>query len=198
MFAPGTLFSHIFHASPIAMTINALADGRYVDVNDSYVRLIGFSREEMIGRRAVDLGILSRRQRESVVQNLLQSRGLANDPQGLRPPSGPVPRAIFLPGTGPIAFGSHRYKVRCVEEYHAWRFALDQMAEHGITVTPRVRARVAESLEYAVAKARRRGLRAVPAEVEACIAEQRELLNRVGNHPEIHASIIRTFVLIVK
>jgi PAS domain S-box-containing protein len=57
MFAPGTLFSHIFHASPVAMTINALADGRYVDVNDSYVRLIGFSREEMIGLRAVDSGI---------------------------------------------------------------------------------------------------------------------------------------------
>ena len=94
MFAPGTLFSHIFHASPVAMTINALADGRYVDVNDSYVRLIGFSREEMIGQRAVDLGILSRRQRESVVQNLLQSGGLANDPQELRHRSGQVRQVI--------------------------------------------------------------------------------------------------------
>ena len=76
------------------MTINALADGRYVDVNDSYVRLIGFSREEMIGQRAVDLGILSRRQRESVVQNLLQSGGLANDPQELRHRSGQVRQVI--------------------------------------------------------------------------------------------------------
>ena len=34
-FAPGTLFSRIFQASPVAMTVNALPDGRYIDVNDS-------------------------------------------------------------------------------------------------------------------------------------------------------------------
>ncbi|MCC7387642.1 MAG: hypothetical protein IT431_02630 [Phycisphaerales bacterium] len=91
-------------------------------------------------------------------------------------PRGPVSAAIFLHEIGHHAIGFDRYKVRCVEEYHAWRFALDQMAENGITITPRVRRRVADSLEYAIAKASRRGLRAVPPEVEACILEQRRLL----------------------
>ena len=54
-FAPGTLFSRIFQASPVAMTVNALPDGRYIDVNDSFTQLVGYARDELIGRRAVDL-----------------------------------------------------------------------------------------------------------------------------------------------
>ena len=94
-FAPGTLFSRIFQASPVAMTVNALPDGRYIDVNDSFTQLVGYARDELIGRRAVDLGILEPRQREKVVENLLQSRGLANDPQVLRHRSG-EPRQVIV------------------------------------------------------------------------------------------------------
>ncbi len=93
-FAPGTLFSRIFQASPVAMTINALPDGRYVDVNNSFVQLVGYSREELIGHRAIDLGILTTHQREPVVQNLLQAGGLANVPQELRHLSGEVRQVI--------------------------------------------------------------------------------------------------------
>lgn len=93
-FAPGTLFSHIFHASPVAMTVNALPDGRYVDVNEAFLQLVGYSRAELIGRRAIDLGILTRGQRESVVHNLLEAKGLANDPQELRHRSGEVRQVI--------------------------------------------------------------------------------------------------------
>jgi PAS domain S-box-containing protein len=93
-FAPGTLFSHIFHASPVAMTVNALPDGHYIDVNESFTRLVGYSRNELIGRRAIELGILEPRQREQVVQNLLQSRGLANHPQVLRHRSGEARQVI--------------------------------------------------------------------------------------------------------
>ena len=94
-FAPGTLFSRIFQASPVAMTVNALPDGRYIDVNDSFTQLVGYARDELIGRRAVDLGILEPRQREKVVENLLQSRGLANDPQVLHHRSG-EPRQVIV------------------------------------------------------------------------------------------------------
>ena len=54
IFAPGTLFAHIFHAGPAPMTINALPDGQYVDVNDAFCQLVGYSREELIGWRAVE------------------------------------------------------------------------------------------------------------------------------------------------
>lgn len=96
-------------------------------------------------------------------------------------PRGPVSAAVFLHEIGHHAIGFDRYKPRCLEEYHAWRFALDEMERRGIAITPRVRTRVRDSLQYAVEKATRRGLRAVPPEVAACIAEQSRLLAQAGS-----------------
>ena len=94
IFAPGTLFARIFHASPVAMTVNALPDGEYLDVNDSFARLVGYARAELIGRRAIDLGIITPRDREPVVQDLLTRRELANKSQELWHRSGEVRRVI--------------------------------------------------------------------------------------------------------
>lgn len=49
-------FSRVFHNSPIPIAITRLADGRYVDINDAFVRLFGWTREEAIGRSSVELG----------------------------------------------------------------------------------------------------------------------------------------------
>ncbi len=89
-------------------------------------------------------------------------------------PRGPMSCAVFLHEIGHHAIGFQRYKPRCLEEYHAWRFALDQMRRHGISVTPRVEKRMAESLAYALDKAIRRGLRRVPPELEPYAALSRE------------------------
>lgn len=80
-------------------------------------------------------------------------------------PRGPVSAAIFLHEIGHHAIGFDRYKPRCLEEYHAWAFSLQQMERLGLNVTPAVHRRVRESLRYAVAKARRRGLRRIPEEL---------------------------------
>lgn len=80
-------------------------------------------------------------------------------------PRGPVSAAVFLHEVGHHAIGFRRYRPRCLEEYHAWAFAIREMERHGLTVTPRVRARMVEALQYAVEKARRRGLRRIPPEL---------------------------------
>jgi PAS domain S-box-containing protein len=43
-------FSKAFHANPAAMVITNWADGRIIDVNESYERLVGQSRHELLGR----------------------------------------------------------------------------------------------------------------------------------------------------
>lgn len=80
-------------------------------------------------------------------------------------PRGPMSAAVFLHEIGHHAIGLGAYRPRCLEEYHAWAFALRTMDELGLNITDRVRQRMADSLRYAVDKARRRGLRAVPAEL---------------------------------
>ncbi|HOU41027.1 MAG TPA: PAS domain S-box protein [Promineifilum sp.] len=88
VFAPGTLFAHIFHSSPVAMTINTLPDGQYVDVNDVFCHLVGYSRQELIGHRAIDLGILTAERREPVIQELVAQGALGKRSQVLRHRSG--------------------------------------------------------------------------------------------------------------
>ncbi len=42
-------FSHVFHASPAAMTIRELATNRLLEVNDAYVAASGYTRAEILG-----------------------------------------------------------------------------------------------------------------------------------------------------
>ena len=80
-------------------------------------------------------------------------------------PKGPMSIAVFLHEIGHHAIGFDVYKPRCLEEYHAWRWALGAMERHGLNITDAVRYRVHMSLWYAVQKARRRGIKQVPAEL---------------------------------
>jgi hypothetical protein len=86
-------------------------------------------------------------------------------------PRGPMSCAIFLHEIGHHAIGFGRYRPRCLEEYHAWRWALETMRQRGFNVTPAVEKRMAESLRWAVAKGARRGLRRIPAELLPYVAE---------------------------
>ncbi len=50
-------FAALFRASPVAVVITAVADERYLDVNDHFARITGYAREEVIGRTSRELGI---------------------------------------------------------------------------------------------------------------------------------------------
>ena len=50
-------FAKAFRSSPNAMSITRRADGRILEVNDQWVRLLGYSREEMVGRDFHDLNL---------------------------------------------------------------------------------------------------------------------------------------------
>lgn len=50
-------FSAAFHASPNALAIARLSDGCYLEVNDGFEKVIGYSREQAIGRTSTELGI---------------------------------------------------------------------------------------------------------------------------------------------
>jgi PAS domain S-box-containing protein len=49
-------FRTAFHSNPEAMTITTLAHGVYLDVNNAFLRVTGFTREDVVGRRSVHVG----------------------------------------------------------------------------------------------------------------------------------------------
>ncbi len=73
--------------------------------------------------------------------------------------------AIFLHEVGHHVIGLGAYKPRCLEEYHAWCWAMMTMRAAGLNVTPAVEKRMADAMEYAIYKARKRGLKTLPPEL---------------------------------
>jgi PAS domain S-box-containing protein len=50
-------FSSAFQANPIFIAISRMSDGHFVLVNDAFVRWSGYSRDEILGQNALELGI---------------------------------------------------------------------------------------------------------------------------------------------
>ena len=50
-------FRLAFHANPLAINLNRLSDGMYLDINEGFSRLMGYSREEAIGKSSLELNI---------------------------------------------------------------------------------------------------------------------------------------------
>jgi PAS domain S-box-containing protein len=50
-------FSKAFQASPAFMMISSIEDGRFIDVNESFLKAIGYGRDKVIGRTGKELGI---------------------------------------------------------------------------------------------------------------------------------------------
>ena len=82
-------------------------------------------------------------------------------------PTSPLRLAIFLHEVGHHVIGLGVFRPRCLEEFHAWRYAIDRMNEMGLPTEGTVQCRFERSMQYAVAKSVRRGIRALPVEVAA-------------------------------
>ncbi|MFZ1986447.1 MAG: PAS domain S-box protein [Desulfatitalea sp.] len=50
-------FRLTYSSSPDAVSINRLEDGLYVDINEGFTRTTGYTREEIIGRTALEMGV---------------------------------------------------------------------------------------------------------------------------------------------
>ncbi|HKS37219.1 MAG TPA: PAS domain S-box protein, partial [Verrucomicrobiae bacterium] len=72
-------FSRAFHASPVAISIATFKEGRFIDVNESFLGLLGYSREELVGRTALELGIWVKQTDRIPIMEQLQEKGSVRD-----------------------------------------------------------------------------------------------------------------------
>ena len=64
-------FQKSFYGSPVAMSLSALPENRFIDVNESFLRLFGYTREEVIGHTSLELGLWRNpAAREALVQKV--------------------------------------------------------------------------------------------------------------------------------
>ena len=81
-------------------------------------------------------------------------------------PKTPISLSIFLHEVGHHAIGFETYRKRCEEEYHVWLWAIEKMRELRVEPDARVLRRFQLSMQYAVGKAVRRGVKQLPEPLE--------------------------------
>jgi PAS domain S-box-containing protein len=67
-------FAKAFNHAPLLMTLSDLEDGTYLEVNDKFMQVSGFSREEAVGRTSIELGWISAEDRKLLIE-ALQTQG---------------------------------------------------------------------------------------------------------------------------
>ena len=84
-------FSKAFRASPAAISISTLLDGRYVDANETLLQVFGYCREELVGQTAADLRVwVNVEDRTRMVQMLSEHRPVRDMRSQFRTKSGKV------------------------------------------------------------------------------------------------------------
>lgn len=75
-------FFKAFQASPVAIILRTLAEGRVIDVNARYTELVGFNREELIGRTVYEMGLWVDRDEGERVLDRLRNEGTLRNVEG--------------------------------------------------------------------------------------------------------------------
>ncbi len=89
-------FSRVFHASPAPMALTDTRTGKYIAVNETFLRLLGYSREQVLDKTALELNLfVNPQQRTALLQEMQRQGYLRNEPVLVRTHAGDVRQGIF-------------------------------------------------------------------------------------------------------
>jgi PAS domain S-box-containing protein len=73
-------FDRVFHASPALMAVSARDNGdRFLEVNDAWLRTLGFTRDEVVGRTSAELGLFPEADEHQALARQLSTTGSIRD-----------------------------------------------------------------------------------------------------------------------
>ena len=72
-------FERVFRLSPAGMTLGRRSDGVFVDVNDVFLAMFGYTRDEFIGRTALGLGLWQDPAQRAAIWDRLDAEGRVRD-----------------------------------------------------------------------------------------------------------------------
>ena len=85
-----------FQSSPQAIGIARLSDGKFIEVNDIQLNFTGYTREELIGRSALELNMWYSTEDNDRIRNMLMEKGrVVNEELMFRNKSGSVTPTLF-------------------------------------------------------------------------------------------------------
>ncbi len=89
-------FAKAFQTSPYAIAITRLEDGSLVEVNDAFLSITGYSREELAGKTSIDLNLwMNPKEREEVISEIGAGRPVTDRVFRFRKKSGELLTGLF-------------------------------------------------------------------------------------------------------
>ncbi len=71
--------SKAFHSKAFFMTISTLEEGRFINVNETFLKGMGFTKEEVIGKTSLELSIYPDPGQRQLLVNLIKENGFLKD-----------------------------------------------------------------------------------------------------------------------
>ena len=68
-------FARSFENSPLLMTISEIETGKYIDINEKFIEVSGYTREDAIGKTSVEIGFVSGYSRD-LLRSTIKNRGM--------------------------------------------------------------------------------------------------------------------------
>ena len=94
--AAGHALSRSFNASPVGISVSRVRDGMIVDMNEEFLRILGFTREEVIGRTSLELNLWTApHQREIIVSEFREKGFFSPRPTEMRRKDGSLVTVLF-------------------------------------------------------------------------------------------------------
>jgi PAS domain S-box-containing protein len=89
-------YSKAFQSSPYSITISRLEDGGYIEVNDTFVSMSGFTRKEALSNTTIGLNIwVNKEERNSVISALLSGKDVEGKEFLFRKKNGEIMTGLF-------------------------------------------------------------------------------------------------------
>ena len=89
-------FSKAFNASANFVAINRLKDDKFLEVNDSFTRITGYTREEALGRSAIDLNIwVDEDEHARMIKIIKENNIIRNQETRIRCKSGEIRTGLY-------------------------------------------------------------------------------------------------------
>jgi PAS domain S-box-containing protein len=122
------IFDTVFHVSPAIMVISTFKEGRYLAVNEAFEQVIGYSRDEVIGRTSVEQNMYAGKdERLKLVRELIRKGGTSNLEIRFRARSGRV--ITGLTSATRIGFKGHDCFLTVIDDITERKKAEDALKE---------------------------------------------------------------------
>ena len=72
-------FSKAFQSNPALIVISTLKSNRFIEVNNAFLQILGFERDEVIGKTAAELGIFADAGQREVLRKAIRDEGFARN-----------------------------------------------------------------------------------------------------------------------